>query len=560
MNQLIAEFGLAKTLGAVLVLLVLPAATWAQVPVDENGEFIGEVESLVAEPAKGNEDIPLLSTVDLEELVGAIALYPDDLLAIVLPAAAYPLQIVEVARFLEDLKDDPSLEPNPEWDDSVVALTNYPEVVELLNDDIDWTWRLGEAVVSQQADVVAAIETFRDRAYAAGNLKSDSYQTVSRDEGVIEITPVAEDVIYVPYYEPERVVVYQPRPVYYYYPRPYPVYYYPYASSHAFRHGYFWGVTTAFTIGWYSDSLNVFHHSYHGHPYYGHSYWDRWWYRRPSISIYNNNYVGRNTTVTINHYNGGDRWRPRHDRRDYVSDRRITRNRHYPGGRAANETNRPPSVADSQRSTTRRSIQRRTQVRETIAFRERPRTPTIARSDSAARTIRRADQREDKTAGSTRRQPVTRTTLRGTDNAARTRSEPTRIQRQQPRQRTQEPKARRVEPKEWRSDPTPKLRRAETTAQVRRAEPVRQVRRAENLTQPRRTEPVRQARRAEPAAQVRRAEPSRQAGRTNPAPQVRRAEPTRQVAAAPRQQKAQRKSAPATESRQNRDRKPQRRR
>jgi len=569
MDRLTAEFGLAKTLGAVFVLLALPLATWAQVPVDENGEFIGQVEAQEADPAIGNEDIPLLSTVDLEELVGPIALYPDDLLAIVLPAAAYPLQIVDVSRFLEALEDDPSLEPNPEWDDSVVALTNYPEVVELLNDDIDWTWRLGEAVVSQQADVVAAIETFRDRAYAAGNLKSDSYQTVSRDEGVIEITPVAEDVIYVPYYEPERVVVYQPRPVYYYYPRPYPVYYYPYASSHAFNHGYFWGVTTAFTIGWYSDSLNVFHHSYHGHPYYGHSYWDRWWYRRPSINIYNNHYAGRHTTVTVNHYNRGDHWRPRRDRRDYVPDRRITRNRHYPGERTANETNRLPSVADGSRRTTRTSVPRRTQVREPIAFRERPRTPTIARNDSADRRVRQANQREDRTAGGTRRVPVARTTPRSIDSTARTRSEPTRTQRQQPRQRTQEPQARRIDPKERRSGPTPKLRRAESTAQARhvdpkerRSVPTPKLRRAESTAQVRRVEPTRQARRVEPVAQVRRSEPERQARRANPAPQVRRAEPTRQAAAArpQRQQKAEQKSAPAAESRQKQDRQSQRRR
>jgi len=601
MNRLIAEFGLAKTLSAIFLLLALPAATWAQVPVDENGEIIGQVETQDADTATGNEDIPLLSTVDLEELVGPIALYPDDLLAIVLPATAYPLQVVEVARFLEALEDDPSLEPNPEWDDSVVALTNYPEVVELLNDDIDWTWRLGEAVVSQQADVVAAIETFRDRAYAAGNLKSDSYQTVSRDEGVIEITPVAEDVIYVPYYEPERVVVYQPRPVYYYYPRPYPVYYYPYSSSHAFNRGYFWGVTTAFTIGWYSDSLNVFHHSYHGHPYYGHSYWDRWWYRRPTINIYSNNYVGRNTTVTVNHYNRGDRWRPRHDRRDFVSDRRITRNRHNSGGRTVNQTNRVPGVGDSARRTTRSSVPRRPQNREPIAFRERPRTPTIARSDSSARTIgqadrredraegatrrapvtrttprnssprrtqnrepiafrdrprtptiarsdsaprttRQADRREDRTEGATTREPVTRTTRRGSANAARTRSEPTPTRRSQPQQQTQEPQMRRLEPKERRSDRTPKLRPVQTTAQLRRAEPARPIRRSE---------PVRQAQRAEP---------TRQARRASPAPQVRRAEPTRKAAAAPRPQKAQRKSAAAAESRPSRDRKSQRRR
>jgi hypothetical protein len=182
-NRLNDETGWARYFPAMLALLAfLPAAALAQVPVDEDGEIIGDYEVQAADQATGNEDIPLLSTVDLEELVGPIALYPDDLLAIVLPASAYPLQIVDAARFLEALENDASLKPDPEWDDSVVALLNYPEVVELLNDDIDWTWRLGEAVVSQQADVVAAIESFRDRAYAAGNLKSDSYQNVSRSQ------------------------------------------------------------------------------------------------------------------------------------------------------------------------------------------------------------------------------------------------------------------------------------------------------------------------------------------------------------------------------------------
>ena len=121
---------------------------------------------------------PLLSSAELQELVGPIALYPDDLLAVVLPASTYPLQLVQAQRFLDDLKSDSSLQPDESWDDSIVALINYPEAVELLNDDLDWTWRLGEAVVAQQADVIAAVESFRDRAYAAGNLKSDEHQTV----------------------------------------------------------------------------------------------------------------------------------------------------------------------------------------------------------------------------------------------------------------------------------------------------------------------------------------------------------------------------------------------
>ena len=102
----------------------------------------------------------------------------------------------------------------------------------------------------------------------------------------LQITPVVEDTIYVPYYEPERVVVYQTRPVYHYYPRAYPVYYYPYPSYHDFDRGFFWGVTTAFTIGWLTDSLHVYHHSYRGHPYYGWNYnfFGSYW-RRPSIKV-----------------------------------------------------------------------------------------------------------------------------------------------------------------------------------------------------------------------------------------------------------------------------------
>ena len=274
--------------------------------------------------------IAQLSSAELQELVGPIALYPDDLLAIVLPASTYPLQLVQAQRFLDDLESDSALQPDESWDDSIVALINYPEAVKLLNDDLDWTWRLGEAVVAQQADVIDAVESFRDRAYAAGNLKSDEYQTISQDSGIIEITPVSDDVIYVPYYEPEHVVVYQSRPAYYYYPDPYPVYYYPYPAGYAFNHGYFWGVTTAFTIGWYTDNLHIYHHSYYGHPYYGHSYRGHYWYRRPSIHVHNHHYNG------YNGYSGysqghGDYWQPHSGNSFRSSDHRVTRNRHYPG-------------------------------------------------------------------------------------------------------------------------------------------------------------------------------------------------------------------------------------
>src|SRR5690606_34887888 len=132
-------------------------------------------------PAFSQDEYPpeqILSSSELERLVGPIALYPDDLIAIVLPAATYPLQIVQAARLLEERERNPGLAPDDSWDDSVVALLNYPEVVELLNNDLDWTWQLGEAVLAQHSDVIDAIQDFRDRAYAAGNLRTDERQIV----------------------------------------------------------------------------------------------------------------------------------------------------------------------------------------------------------------------------------------------------------------------------------------------------------------------------------------------------------------------------------------------
>ena len=380
-----------------VLLFAWPAVVSAQVPVDDNGQPIGEYSTAGESPATGNEDIPLLTATELEELIGPIALYPDDLLAIVLPASAYPLQIVQAGRFLDALENDPELEPDESWDDSVVALINYPEVVRLLNDDLDWTWRLGEAVVAQQADVIAAVEAFRDRAYAAGNLKSDERQTVSRDEGYIEITPVDDDVIYVPYYEPERVVVYQPRPVYYYYPDPCPVYYYPYPSSYAFHRGFFSGVTTAFTVGWRSDRLHVFHHSYRGHPYYGRYYWPRWRYRQPTINVYNNIYVNRYANRSRNYYRSGDYWRPRDRRTVRIDNHRVTRTRQYPSDSINSSRSRNDSQAPIRSRTERSNRAQRLADSDDFKFRERPgRTAAVAeqnRSTDRRTTDRRSVER-----------------------------------------------------------------------------------------------------------------------------------------------------------------------
>jgi hypothetical protein len=223
-------------------------------------------------PAQEPAPAPL-TPAELEGLVGRVALYPDDLLAIVLPASTFPLQIVQAQRFLDDRANDATLQPNPEWDESIVALLNYPEIVRMMNEDLDWTWDLGAAVLADQAAVITAVQAFRDRAYAAGNLQTDDRQVVTKEAEVIEIAPADPEVIYIPYYEPERVVVYHSTPAYYYYPYAYPVYYYPYPVGYGFRFGFFWGVTSAYSIGWYSNCVQVYHHTHVGHPYYHHPHY-----------------------------------------------------------------------------------------------------------------------------------------------------------------------------------------------------------------------------------------------------------------------------------------------
>ena len=118
---------------------------------------------------------------------------------------------MQASRFLEKRKSDPKLEPNEAWDESVIGLLNYPDVVEMMNEDLDWTWKLGEAVVNDQPALMDAVQRFRAQVDAAGNLESNDKVVVEKkSEGtqqVIVIQSASPDVIYVPTYQPSVVVV-----------------------------------------------------------------------------------------------------------------------------------------------------------------------------------------------------------------------------------------------------------------------------------------------------------------------------------------------------------------
>ena len=326
--------------------------------------------------------LPALTSSELQELVGPIALYPDNLLAIILPASTYPLQIVLAARFLDQLESDSTLIPDETWDESVTALLNYPEVVQMMNENIDWTWQLGEAVVSQETDVLNAVSAFRDLAYVAGNLNSDDYQNVTSNDDTISITQVNEKIIYVPYYAPEEVIVYQTRPVYYYYPTAYPVYYYPYPYGHSFVSGYFWGVTTAFALSWSDHHLHVYHPSYFRHPYYGHHYDSRHYYRQPSIRTFNRSYVDNNRRIVGNRYRDGSYWRPQNNSGARPND---LRNR-----RPANSTLSTRSVSNDRQGNRRlnNNSGARSEQRATAAIRNNNRSNQTSRNSSVRQNNR----------------------------------------------------------------------------------------------------------------------------------------------------------------------------
>ncbi|MGB6345866.1 MAG: DUF3300 domain-containing protein, partial [Methyloceanibacter sp.] len=211
----------------------------------------------------------LLGVGELDQLVAPIALYPDALLAQVLMASTYPLEVVQADRWAKANKSvtgdklDEAM-AKQDWDASVKALVATPTVLTMMNEDLDWTQKLGDAVLAQQPDVMDAIQRLRIKAQDNGKLATTKEQKVTvteeAEKQVIVIEPASPETVYVPYYEP--VVVYGAWP----YPA-YPPYYFPPAPGWvvggALARGIAWGA--GFAIGnaiydgfdWRHGNINV---------------------------------------------------------------------------------------------------------------------------------------------------------------------------------------------------------------------------------------------------------------------------------------------------------------
>ena len=165
----------------------------------------GEVPATDAEepstPAEG-----ALSPEELQALVAPIALYPDLVLVLTLQASLAPLDIVQADRFLARYADDPTLTPDPDWDQSVVGLLNYPSVIHAMNADLDWTQTLGQAVLEQLEGVQDAVQDVRSFMRAVGGLESNDKMTVVVVDDKISIRPTDPDAVFIPHCDPEALL------------------------------------------------------------------------------------------------------------------------------------------------------------------------------------------------------------------------------------------------------------------------------------------------------------------------------------------------------------------
>jgi len=154
------------------------------------------------------------SEAQLAQILAPIALYPDTLLTHILIASTYPLELVQAQRWLEkhdalspqrlaDKLQDEVNENN--WDASVKALMAFPSVVKRLSDDLDWTQQLGDAFLSNEAQVLASVQQLRSQAQKAGSLAQMTNSTVSYEGQNIIIESQQPQVIYVPYYDSRQV-------------------------------------------------------------------------------------------------------------------------------------------------------------------------------------------------------------------------------------------------------------------------------------------------------------------------------------------------------------------
>ncbi len=198
---------------------------------------------------------PAFAQQELDQMLAPIALYPDSLLSQILMAATYPLEVVEAARWSKanpNLSGEQAVQAVAQnsWDPSVKSLVAFPQILTMMDEHLTWMERLGDAFLAQQAQVMDTIQSLRQKAYDAGNLKSSDQIRVEQQGPAIVVESPTPEVIYVPYYDP--MIVYGP----WWWPAYPPIYWAPWP-------GYF--VRPGFVVGFaWGFGIPLGHHFFFG--------------------------------------------------------------------------------------------------------------------------------------------------------------------------------------------------------------------------------------------------------------------------------------------------------
>ena len=291
------------TLSAFIVVAAVPVAHAQQYTVEEQSAQLADSG---------------FSQGELDQILAPVALYPDELLSQVLMAATYPLEVVQAARWSRanpGLQGDEAVQAVDEedWDPSVKSLVAFPNVLESMDQNLDWTQRLGEAFLANQDAVMASVQRLRRAAMEQGNLSSTDEMVVTRDGTDIAIDSPSPDTMYVPYYDPR--VVYGN----WWWPAYPPVYWAPWPGYYVGSYGFGWSVGIPIGVDFFFADFDWRAHRVHvdHRPFYFH---DR--NHRP-----------------IHVRNGEWRWDPHH-RRDVPIRNPIAR-QEFGNARAPREVHRP---------------------------------------------------------------------------------------------------------------------------------------------------------------------------------------------------------------------------
>ena len=200
----------------------------------------------------------VFSQQELDQMLAPIALYPDALLSQILMASTYPLEVLEAARWSRDhpgVSGDDAVRAaeREDWDASVQSLVAFPQVLERMGENLQWTQALGDAFLDQQPQVMDTVQSLRRRAQAAGNLHPDDRMRVLESGPSLMLQPYDPEVVYVPYYDP--LVTYGTwwwpayPPVYL---RPWPGFY----ARPAYAGGFYWGAPVAVSTGFFFGAID----------------------------------------------------------------------------------------------------------------------------------------------------------------------------------------------------------------------------------------------------------------------------------------------------------------